>query len=380
MLLIIRFSFGLPTFSLCAGHGLRVPWHDRTHRNSKNGEEIMRQRLSRRELLLKVSGAALVSSSLPGSFVAAKPVGIKIANAAGSLNLTMAELMRQLQFLESLGLAPELLNVADGTRILGGLVGGSVDISTMSGFGQAFPAIERGAPIKILAGGAMLPGLALFSARPGVTVLKNLEGRTIGTGSIGALVYQLTMILLQKYRVDTSAIRFVNVGSSADILRAVAAGTVDAGAADVALIAHAAEHHVHLIEHGNMSVELKEYTYQGAWTAAQNIASERDALVRTLAAYAKLYRFVQSPGSREAFFRAHRKVFPAAPESESQAQWDYVQAYKPFAMDLTLSPERLRYMQALNVSFKVQKEILPFERVADMSLAKDALKLLNGKA
>lgn len=37
-------------------------------------------------------------------------------------------------------------------------------------------------------------------------------------------------------------------------------------------------------------------------------------------------------------------------------------------------------MQELNVSFKVQKEILPFERVADMSLAADALKLLDGKA
>jgi hypothetical protein len=35
-------------------------------------------------------------------------------------------------------------------------------------------------------------------------------------------------------------------------------------------------------------------------------------------------------------------------------------------------------MQQLNVSFKVQKEILPFERVADMSLAADALKLLGG--
>ena len=340
----------------------------------------MRQRLSRRELLLKVSGAALSSSPLRGAFAAAKPVGIKIANAAGSLNLTMAELMRQQQFLESFDLAPELLGVADGTRILGGLLGRSVDISTMSGFGQAFAAIERGAPIKILAGGAMLPGLALFSARPGVTVLKHLEGKTIGTGSIGALVYQLTMTLLQKYKVDTSAIRFVNVGSSADILRAVAAGTVDAGAADVALIDHAAEHHVHLIEHGNMSVELREYTYQGAWTVAQNIVSERDALVRTLAAYAKLYRFVQSPGAREAFFRAHRKVFPTAPESDPQAQWDYIQGYKPFAVELTLSPERLRYMQALNVSFKVQQGILPFERVADMSLATDALKLLDGKA
>ena len=317
-------------------------------------------------------------SAPPGWLLrAAAPAGIKIANAAGALNLTLAELMRQQKFLESFGLRPQILAVADGTRILGGLVGGSVDISTMSGFGQVFPAIDRGAPIKILAGGTLLPALALFSARPGIKTLQDLAGKALGTGSIGALVHQLTVTLLRKYGVDTARIRFVNIGSSADIFRAVAAGTVDAGAVDVALIGNAAEHGVHLIEHGNMAVELAEYTYQGAWTLARNIESERDALVRTLAAYAKLYRFVQNPASRDAFLRARHTVFPLASASDQEAQWNYIQTYKPFAVDLVLTPERLRYMQALNVSFKVQKGILPFERVADMSLAADALKLLR---
>jgi ABC-type nitrate/sulfonate/bicarbonate transport system substrate-binding protein len=320
---------------------------------------------------------ALLSSPLGRPVRAAGPLGIKIANAAGALNLTLAELMRSQKFLESFGLRPQILAVADGTRILGGLVGGSVDISTMSGFGQVFPAIDRGAPIKILAGGTLLPALALFSARPGIKTLQDLAGKVLGTGSIGALVHQLTVTLLRKYAVDTARIRFVNIGSSADIFRAVAAGTVDAGAVDVALIGNAAEHRVHLIEHGNMAVELEEYTYQGAWTLARNIESERDALVRTLAAYAKLYRFVQSPASKDEFLRARHTVFPLASASDHEAQWNYIQTYKPFAVDLVLTPERLRYMQALNVSFKVQKDILPFERVADMSLATDALKLLR---
>jgi ABC-type nitrate/sulfonate/bicarbonate transport system substrate-binding protein len=337
----------------------------------------MGRKFSRRELLLEASGAALLSVPFMRSAMAASPFRVRIANATGGLNLTMAELMRQQKFLESFGLAPEILGVADGTRILGGLIGGSVDVAMMAGFGQVFPAIEHGAAIKILAGGALLPGLALCSAKPGIKTLQDLEGKAIGTGSIGALLYQLSVALLQKYRVDTSKIRFVNIGSSADIFRAVAAGTVDGGAIDVALIADTIDRGVHLIEHGNMSVELKEYTYQGAWATADKIAKERDLLVRTLAAAAKLHRFVQSPSSKEAFLRARHAVFPTAPESDHEAQWNYIQTYKPFAVDLVLNPERLRYMQALNVSFKVQKEILPFERVADMSLATDALKLLT---
>ncbi len=73
-------------------------------------------------------------------------------------------------------------------------------------------------------------------------------------------------------------------------------------------------------------------------------------------------------------------MFPRAPDSDHEAMWKYFQTYKPFAVDLALGPERLRYMQRLNVEFKVQRGVLPFERVADMSLAADALKLLGGSA
>jgi hypothetical protein len=53
------------------------------------------------------------------------------------------------------------------------------------------------------------------------------------------------------------------------------------------------------------------------------------------------------------------------------------QRFKPFASDLMLSPERVRYMQQINLDFHIQNEMLPFERVVDMSLAQDAQKLLQ---
>jgi NitT/TauT family transport system substrate-binding protein len=302
---------------------------------------------------------------------------IHIANAAGTMELAMGELMRRQRFLESFDLDPQVMGVVDGTRILGAIVGGSVDASMMSGFGQVFPAVAHGAPLKILAGGALLPMLALFSAKPDIRTLKELEGRTVGTGSIGALVYQLTVLLLRKYEVDVSRVRFVSIGSSADVFRAVAAGTVDAGAGDAALINQAAEQGAHPLEHGNMTVELPQYTFQGAWTSDHAIRSKRDTLVRALAAYGRLYRFVQTPAARNAFLEACHTVFPRAPESQHEAQWRYIQDYKPYDLNLTLTPERLQYMQAVNVSFGVQSATLPFDQVADMSLAEDAVKLLG---
>ena len=342
----------------------------------------MPENLSRRELLVKGSGAALLGAASMESFSkAALAQGhgshVTIANASGALNQTMAALMKSQRFLESFGLDPELMLVADGTRIVAGVMGGTADCSMASGFGQIFPAIEHGAKLKIIGGGALVPTIALFTGKPYINSLKDLEGHTIATGSIGALVYQLVVTLLRKYNVDVSKVRFVNIGSSADGYRAVQQGTVDAGTAAAALIPQAAEYNTRPIPHGNLAVELPDFTYQGAWTSDQVIATKRDLLVKTLAAYGKLYRYVQTPQAKEPFLAARRSVFPSAPEADHLAEWNFIQQYKPFAVNLALTPDRLSHIQNLNVEFQVQKAVLPFERVADMSLAADALKLLH---
>lgn len=333
--------------------------------------------LSRRAMVEQISAAALLTVSGCGRRTAPSPKVVHIANAAGGLNMTMAELMRQEKFLESFDLNPEVLAVADGTKILGGIYSGSLDVTPMTGFGQVFPAVERGADLKIINGAALLPWLALFSAKRNVQSLKDLEGKAVGVGSIGSLVHQLTVTVLRKYSVDVSKVRFVNIGSSADVFKGVVAGTVDAGVGPASLVDDAETYKVHAIPHGNMSVELPEFTYQGGWTSSRVIDAKRDILVRVLAAYAKLFQFVQQPSGQESFLRARKAVFTNAPEREHLAEWNYLQTFKPFAADLLVSPERIRYMQQINMDFQIQKQMLPFDRVADMSLAIEAQKLLK---
>ncbi len=335
--------------------------------------------ISRRGLLAGAAGTYLLGSLPRLSAAAAGLSPISIANAAGALNLTLAALLRNLKLFESVGLEPKILNVGDGSRMLGAVLNGSVDASFMSGFGQVFPAIERGAGLKIIGGAALPPTLALFSSRPDIRTLKDLEGHTVGTGSIGALVHQLVVTLLHKYGVDVSRVTFANVGSSADAFRAVTAGTVDAGAGASALIPQARQRKVHLIEHGNMTVELRDYTFQGSWTSDRRIATHRDRLVRGLAAQAKLYRFLHTDAAKAPFIEARRTVFPGADMSDHEAEWNFISSYKPFATGLTLGAERLQYMQQLNLQFGVQQKVLPLARVADMSLAADAIKLLERK-
>ena len=330
-----------------------------------------------RRSILRLGAAAGVALVRPFAFArAATPDSIAIANTTGNLNVVMRETMRQQKFLESFDLAPKIMDVADGTKIVAGIVSGSVDCSTMSGFGQTFPAVEKGATLKVLAGGALPPTLAVYSAKPEVKTVADLAGRTVGTGSIGALLHQLMVALLVKKGVNLDSVRFVNIGSSADVFRATAAGVVDAGLGDIAILDDPERFHVHGVDGGNLSAELPEFTYQGAWTSQRSIDTKRNLLVRTLAAYARLYRFVQTADAHDAFMSAWSSALKDPERRDGEALWNYVQKYKPFAVDLVLGKERIDYLQQLNMRVKVQSKILPYEQVTDMSIAQDALKLL----
>jgi len=333
--------------------------------------------LSRRDMMKRLSAAAVLAAAGCGRQANVSSNAVHMATGAGGLNTTMSELLRQQKFLESFDLEPTVLAMADGSKILSGIYSGSVDLSPMSGIGQVFPAIEHGADLKIISAATLLPAQALFSAKDNVRELKDLEGKNVGIGAVGALVHQLTVSLLRKYSVDVSKVRFVTIGSNTDIFKGVMASTIDAGTGPASFVDDAESYGVHALPNGNMSAELKEFTYQAGWTSARAIDTKRDVLVRVLAAYAKLFRFVQQPSAQDAFLTARKASFPNAAEKEHLAEWNYLQTYKPFASDLILSPERVNYMQKVNIEFEIQKEMLPYDRVADMSLAEDARKLLG---
>ena len=96
-----------------------------------------------------------------------------------------------------------------------------------------------------------------------------------------------------------------------------------------------------------------------------------------VAAHAKTYRFICSPESKDVFIKAHQKATGVTDPQEALTEWNWIQANQPFAKDLVLSDDRINFIQQLNVEFKNQSQVLPIATVADMSLANDALKVLN---
>lgn len=326
------------------------------------------------------SAAGLPTSAIAQSRIARAPV--RIVSSQGNQATVMQELMKAQGYLEEFGIEPEILTVGDGTKLIGAVLGGGSDICIFSGFNQLFPAIERGARLKIIAGASITGQQAVFSGRPEVKSVKDLVGRTVGVGAIGAQLHQVMVALLRKKRIDPASVLFQNVGSSGDVFRAVTARTVDAGPAQADTLSQISKHNIHMLEDGEFAKDLPEYTWQASFATDRAIQEKRDVLVRVLAAYCKLYRFVQGPGSRDAFIKARLVALggkdDASTTQEAIDQWNYVQLHKIYTPDLLISEERIRWMQALNIEVGSQKTIMPMERVADMSLARDAVTMIGG--
>ena len=336
-----------------------------------------------RRLLLTAAIGASATALAPARFLEAEgtlPVGredssghINIVSTSGTTQLVLSALIRQMGYFEHLGFTARTVSVADGNKVVAALVSGDTDICPTSGFTQVLAAIEHGAPLRILAGGAIKNFYAVVSGNPAVRTLKDLEGHSVGIGALGSQLHQTMVALFQKYGVDGSKVKFANVGASVDVFRAVKARVIDAGAVEYWLQPGSG---LHILEHGRTFESLPEFVNQAAFASERAIARKRDLLVRTLAVYARAYRFIMEGDSESAFIAASAAALGPGSADAARTQWRFYRDIQPFATDLILSEERVRFMQELNIATGAQKRVLPYDRIVDGSLAQEALRLL----
>ena len=77
--------------------------------------------------------------------------------------------------------------------------------------------------------------------------------------------------LLRKSNVDPGKVKFVNVGSSADVFRAVVAKVVDAGPSELDYEEQEAKYHVHGLADGKFWDGLPEFTNQASYASERSI-------------------------------------------------------------------------------------------------------------
>ena len=302
---------------------------------------------------------------------------IRIVDAGGPHERVNIALMNRMGWWDRVGIHPIKTYVDNGGQAAGLLLGGKVDVAMQVGFGPMLAAIDNGAAFKVIAGANLLAVHAVYSKNPDIRSLRDLEGRTVGTGRLGALTHQLIYAALLKAGVDPAKVTFVPQGNSASIFRALLAGELDAGFGETDVYNHQDHYGVHALEGGVLWRELPDFPNQASVARQDAIEGKRDALVRTLAAHALLYRYLHDPASWDDYAVAWQEALPHQPLAEGRVLWQFYQDYRPYAADLLLPEAKLSFIQNLNVTMGQQRRVWPFADITDMSMVRDALKLIG---
>ena len=274
-----------------------------------------------------------------------------------------------------MGVAQALVTVAAPAATLEALVEDRADVCVVSGFNGLLPAIEKGAAVKVVGAAQQTAALAVYASRPDIKRVADLAGRTVGIGPDLGLLHVTAIALLRAKGVDPASVKFVNVGANAEVYRDVKASKIDAGVSDVSNMADAEKSRLVTLPDGKMWREIPDYPYQLAYASDRAIRGNRDAIVRILAAYGRMFRFLSAADSFPAYRQA--RVAGGDPSEEAaRAAWAYFQGEQPYANSPLTTAARLEFLQKLHVSVGLQKALLPVETIADLSLARDAAKLI----
>lgn len=311
------------------------------------------------------------SSSSPKSSNGKSLTNINIVNTHTTDTLAFQKILQDKGWLEAYGVNASTTNVADGVKATAAITSGSADIAMMSGFGQIFPLIAKGEPLKLIGGTGQLANFEVWSAQPDIHTLSDLQGKTVGIGAVGALLDQVMLAMFHQEGIDASKVTFVDIGSSADVFKAVVAKRVDAGLGSIGFAASQQKYGVHSV--ARVWQVLPKWVNQGSFTSTSAIQNKRQGLIGTLAAYAHLFRYLQSPDSESDYVNAYVASGDTAPTAK--ALWNWYQQARPFDLGITLSQPFVTYMQQMNILVKSQSSVLPYSQVTDMSLARAAAKL-----
>ena len=132
-------------------------------------------------------GAGLLGlSSIGLSSRAATNEPLNSIYVGGSVTPVFEQLMQSGNYFQQFGVETNIVSVADGSKVIAALISGNSDLCGGSGFSGVFPAIEKGAQIKIIAGTMLHPQNAVVSKRPDILSSKDLIGKTIGVKSFQA--------------------------------------------------------------------------------------------------------------------------------------------------------------------------------------------------
>jgi len=175
-------------------------------------------------MIFIVISLLLVSVFNPAESLAADRV--RFAYPAKSLNYLPITIGRDKGMFQGEGIDLQLVLVASTIQVTA-LTTGDIDFSGAQS--QVMAGAARGLPVKVVGFLTIKPSFWLM-AKPEIKSMAELKGKIIGITAIGSSTDTLARFLVTKNGLTPDReVAFIGTGTTANILTAMKAGTVDAG-------------------------------------------------------------------------------------------------------------------------------------------------------
>lgn len=299
---------------------------------------------------------AAIGAALTIGTAGAQTPSLKVGLPSVSMFTVVHRIAAERGYFEREGVSVENTHFESGSINMRALLARAVDVSDVE-TALILGAVGNGADLKVI--GTHCQGLhfALY-AKKDIKSLKDLSGRSFGISGIGGLPHVVILALLDRQKLDSSAVTLLTVGGTGARLKSLIAGKIDATLGEFSPIVEA-DPNLHRLM--IISRELPLYMSQGLAAWGDTVTAKRDALDRFLRGLIKATRW--SYDHKAEFLTAARKHLPATPEELGKVYDFYLQA-RVWAINAELDRERLAYMQELGLKTKTQQKPVDLKALA----------------
>ena len=313
-------------------------------------------------MIVKIS-CIVTASLLVGLFAPTRSLGadrVRFAYPAKSLNYLPITLGRDKGIFQAENLDLQMILVASTIQVAA-LTTGDIDFSGAQS--QVMAGAARGLAVKVVGFLTIKPSFWLM-AKPEIKSMAELKGKIIGITAIGSSTDTLARFLVSKNGlVPDRDVAFLGTGTTANILTAMKAGTVDAGVLSPPFNAFGKQLGYRTLAYFG---DYVEQSLSGLGTSDKMIRDRPELVRRMLSAMIKSLRFIQQRPADTIQFIAREWGVDAAAADEL-----YKSMLPAFSKDGGMEEKGIRDALKRETERMNWKEETPLSRVLDLRLLRE---------
>jgi NitT/TauT family transport system substrate-binding protein len=290
---------------------------------------------------------------------------VRFAYPAKSLNYLPMTLGRDKGIFAGEGIDLQMILVASTIQVTA-LTTGDIDFSGAQS--QVMAGAARGLPVKVVGFQTIKPSFWLM-AKPEIKTMAALKNKIIGITAIGSSTDTLARFLLSKNGLTPDRdVALLGTGTTANILTAMKAGTIDAGVLSPPFNAMAKQSGYNTLAYFG---DYVEQSLSGLGTSDKLIRERPELVKRMLAGMIKSLRFIQQRPVEVTQFIAKEWSVVAATADEL-----YKSMLPAFSTDGGMDEKGIRDALKRETERMALKEETPLSKVLDLRLLREVQKTL----